>query len=101
RAFIGLPLACARCHDHKFDPFPQSDYYSLAGIFFSSHILPGPGAKTAGSPVLRIPLADPSEVEERKQILARVSELNQQIEDKITGQYAERAQDVLRRSDEY
>ena len=40
RAFLGLTLACARCHDHKFDPIPTADYYSLAGIFFSSHILP-------------------------------------------------------------
>ena len=40
RAFLGLTLACARCHDHKFDPIPTADYYSLAGIFFSSHIIP-------------------------------------------------------------
>ena len=33
RGFLGLTAACARCHDHKFDPIPQQDYYSLAGIF--------------------------------------------------------------------
>lgn len=33
RAFLGLTLACARCHDHKFDPIPTQDYYSIAGIF--------------------------------------------------------------------
>ena len=33
RAFLGLTVACARCHDHKFDPIPTQDYYSLAGIF--------------------------------------------------------------------
>ncbi len=33
RAFLGLTVACARCHDHKFDPIPQQDYYSIAGIF--------------------------------------------------------------------
>lgn len=33
RAFLGLTVACARCHDHKFDPIPQQDYYSVAGIF--------------------------------------------------------------------
>jgi hypothetical protein len=33
RAFLGLTLGCARCHDHKFDPIPTSDYYALAGIF--------------------------------------------------------------------
>jgi hypothetical protein len=36
RAFMGLTVGCARCHNHKFDPIPQADYYSLAGIFKSS-----------------------------------------------------------------
>ena len=36
RAFMGLTLGCARCHDHKFDPVPTEDYYSLAGIFKST-----------------------------------------------------------------
>jgi hypothetical protein len=36
RAFLGLTLGCARCHDHKFDPIPTSDYYGLAGIFKST-----------------------------------------------------------------
>ncbi|WP_422927876.1 DUF1553 domain-containing protein [Singulisphaera sp. PoT] len=36
RGFLGLTVACARCHDHKFDPIPTQDYYSLAGIFSSS-----------------------------------------------------------------
>jgi hypothetical protein len=34
--FLGVSVACARCHDHKFDPIPQSDYYALAGIFQST-----------------------------------------------------------------
>jgi len=38
RTFLGLTVSCARCHDHKFDPITQSDYYALAGIFYSSHI---------------------------------------------------------------
>ena len=33
KAFLGLTLGCARCHDHKFDPIKQRDYYSLAAIF--------------------------------------------------------------------
>ena len=36
RAVLGLTAACARCHDHKFDPIPTTDYYALAGIFRSS-----------------------------------------------------------------
>ena len=39
RAFLGLTLGCARCHDHKFDPIPTSDYYALAGIFRSTKSL--------------------------------------------------------------
>ena len=36
RAFLGLTLGCARCHDHKFDPISIDDYYALAGIFKST-----------------------------------------------------------------
>ena len=36
KAFLGLTVSCARCHDHKFDPIPTADYYSLYGIFASS-----------------------------------------------------------------
>jgi hypothetical protein len=35
-AFLGMTVACARCHDHKFDPIPTKDYYALAGIFRST-----------------------------------------------------------------
>ncbi|EMI54921.1 protein containing DUF1549 [Rhodopirellula sallentina SM41] len=33
RVFLGMSMSCARCHDHKFDAIPQTDYYALAGIF--------------------------------------------------------------------
>ncbi len=36
RAFLGTSVACARCHDHKYDPVPTADYYSLYGVFASS-----------------------------------------------------------------
>lgn len=39
RAFMGLTLGCVRCHDHKFDPIPQDDYYALAAIFKSTQSL--------------------------------------------------------------
>ena len=32
----GCPISCARCHDHKFDPISQKDYYALYGVFASS-----------------------------------------------------------------
>jgi len=39
KAFLGMTLGCARCHDHKFDPITQADYYSLAAILKSSNNL--------------------------------------------------------------
>lgn len=39
RSFLGMTLGCCRCHDHKFDPVPTSDYYALAGIFRSTKSL--------------------------------------------------------------
>ena len=36
RGFLGLTAACARCHDHKYDPIPTTDYYSLAGVFLNT-----------------------------------------------------------------
>ncbi len=41
RSVLGLTLACARCHDHKFDPISTHDYYALAGILRSSEPLAG------------------------------------------------------------
>ncbi len=41
RAFLGLTFGCARCHDHKFDPVSQEDYYALAGFFRSTQVLSG------------------------------------------------------------
>ena len=42
KSMLGMTIGCARCHDHKFDPIPASDYYALAGIFRSSDsLVPG------------------------------------------------------------
>jgi hypothetical protein len=38
RGILGLTVSCARCHDHKFDPIPTQDYYSLAGVFQSTKL---------------------------------------------------------------
>ena len=40
--FLGLTVACARCHDHKFDPITQADYYALAGVFASTRLVDRP-----------------------------------------------------------
>ncbi|HMC60065.1 MAG TPA: DUF1549 domain-containing protein, partial [Candidatus Solibacter sp.] len=46
RGILGLTVACARCHDHKFDPIPTRDYYGLAGVFASTVQAPRPLART-------------------------------------------------------
>jgi hypothetical protein len=47
RGLLGLTLACARCHNHKFDPIPTSDYYALAGVFSSTEMFNKPMAVEA------------------------------------------------------
>ncbi len=38
RAFLGISIGCARCHDHKFDPVPTRDFYAMAGVMFNTEI---------------------------------------------------------------
>lgn len=54
RGVMGLSVACARCHDHKFDPVPMRDYYALAGIFTSTETMWG----VAGHEKLTAPVTD-------------------------------------------
>ena len=49
RALLATTVSCARCHDHKFDPIPQADYYALAGIFRSTDLCAGVRNKMGGS----------------------------------------------------
>jgi len=59
RAFLGLTVACARCHDHKMDPISQRDYYALSGIFRStqtcSGTLAGVFPNFNASPLIELP----------------------------------------------
>ncbi|MFH1302648.1 MAG: PSD1 and planctomycete cytochrome C domain-containing protein [Planctomycetota bacterium] len=57
RATLALTVSCARCHDHKFDPIPTADYYSLAGIFLSTEPLYGTiKQKYSNSPTDLLPI---------------------------------------------
>jgi cytochrome c553 len=61
-AFLGLTIGCARCHDHKFDPIPQADYYRLLSFFRNIRL--SEGAKyTLDSPNY-VPLAEPAKLNE-------------------------------------
>ncbi len=44
RGFLGLTVACARCHDHKYDPIPTTDFYALEGVFASTDYIEVPAA---------------------------------------------------------
>ena len=101
RAFLGVTLACARCHDHKFDPITQQDYYGLAGIFFSTHFLPNPGSPASGVGMIRLPLASPAEVEKHKQYDAHVAELQKQIDQFVDSQYIAQGREAIPRTDRY
>jgi len=56
RAVMASSVACARCHDHKFDPFPMQDYYALAGVFASTKTYFGtwvsPANRVGGDPLV-------------------------------------------------
>ena len=65
KTFQGLTVACARCHDHKFDPIPTADYYSMYGIIESSRLVPKPARK---------PTDQPAKLEELKTLKAQIKE---------------------------
>ena len=69
RGLLGLTLACARCHDHKFDPLPQQDYYSLAGVFNNS-------ARH------ELPLTDPEVVDSYKKGQQTIRQLDERIKNR-------------------
>ncbi|MEX2171524.1 MAG: DUF1549 and DUF1553 domain-containing protein [Pirellulales bacterium] len=75
QAFLGLTLACARCHDHKFDPISIEDYYGLAGIFYSTRVLKSLGPVGLHTVAMRVPLVPQEYVQKRESQLARLAEL--------------------------
>lgn len=79
KAFLGLTLGCARCHDHKFDPILAEDYYALAGMFYSSHILAALGTKGGEYTVNRVPLVPAAVVEKRGEQVTRINEVNAKL----------------------
>ncbi len=62
RAFLGLTINCARCHDHKFDPLTTQDYYALYGVFHSTRY-PWPGIELEQKQRDLVPLIPQSEAD--------------------------------------
>ncbi len=79
KAFLGLTLGCSRCHDHKFDPVAQSDYYALAGIFYSTRMLKELGTKGGEITLQRRPLVPHEVVENHSQQVKQIAEVNAKL----------------------
>jgi cytochrome c553 len=82
RAFLGLSLACARCHDHKADPVTMSDYYALAGIFRSTDTRYGTwvdSESNRGGHLIRLPDLPGQLIPNRSLSKAEVEKLRAQL----------------------
>ncbi|MFT5527015.1 MAG: cytochrome c553/mono/diheme cytochrome c family protein, partial [Pirellulaceae bacterium] len=79
KAFLGLTLGCARCHNHKFDPVSQADYYALAGIFYSTRMLKELGTKGGEITLQRRQLVSPEVIEKRNQQVKQIGEFNAKL----------------------
>ncbi|MCI0666349.1 MAG: PSD1 and planctomycete cytochrome C domain-containing protein [Acidobacteria bacterium] len=79
KTFLGLSTSCARCHDHKFDPIPQRDYYALYGIFNSTRYS-FPGAEIYPHPAEMVGLNSGPDAERFYKIQKELSELDDRVE---------------------
>ncbi len=79
KSMVGLSVACARCHDHKFDPIPQRDYYALYGIFESSkYTFPGTELFPHAKDFVAL---NPKDADKLKAITDELSQLDHRIQD--------------------
>jgi cytochrome c553 len=88
RGFLGLTVACARCHDHKYDPIPQRDYYSLAGVFLNS-------------PYHEYPLAPVSVVDEYKALEKKKKNKEELLADFMTTESGQLAETLALQTSKY
>ncbi len=79
KTFLGLSVSCARCHDHKFDPIPQRDYYALYGVFNSVRYS-FPGAEIYPHPAEMVSLIGGREAENFYKQQKELSEIDDAIE---------------------
>jgi hypothetical protein len=101
RTFLAMTLACARCHDHKFDPLTTADYYGLAGIFYSSRVIADEVYLSHGTQRLRVPLVPPAEVEKHRQHLVRIHRREKKLQDEVERHYSDFARSLLPQVGQY
>lgn len=78
RAFLGMTFGCARCHDHKFDPFTTAEYYGLAGILASTKTME---THTVVARWLERPLGTPEAIAERDKQLAQIKSIDTRLKE--------------------
>ena len=98
KAFLGLTLACARCHDHKFDPIPTADYYSVAGILHSTE----PAEEVLDSPtqIRQIAAAHAQIGDLNSQIRTLLEPLPVNLVDRLSDDLLAATEDILARGKE-
>ncbi|MEM8666226.1 MAG: PSD1 and planctomycete cytochrome C domain-containing protein [Planctomycetota bacterium] len=112
RVFLGMSVACARCHDHKFDAIPQTDYYAMAGIFGSMTTYFGNPPSEYGtfstaqnrrsSSLLVLPVDDPNPYDksytatELEQVKSQISDLVGQLSNLRRGSQQSGGQNAIR-----
>ena len=83
RAFLGLTVSCARCHDHKFDPIPTRDYYAMAGIFRSTYTITQariPNQPGGEQPWSERPLGTPEETAAAEDYNRKLRKLQEELQ---------------------
>ncbi|GIS58920.1 MAG: hypothetical protein CM1200mP2_11450 [Planctomycetaceae bacterium] len=90
RGLMGLTVTCARCHDHKYDPIPQADYYSLYGVLRSS-----------SEPIVPPELQRPSQSEAHRKFRAELDKRSQAIRAFIIKAHANMLTASRKRAAEY
>ncbi len=88
RGFLALTVACAQCHDHKFDPIPTRDYYALLGVFDSTSFH-------------ELPLAGPDEVARWESQKKKIEAEEKTLADFLAGQGAQLAEILATRTADY
>lgn len=90
RGLLGLTVSCARCHDHKYDPITQADYYSLYGVFRSSV-----------EPLVPPLLAPPRLTNEYKEFAVELHKRKQKLAQFVDRTHTELVSSARRRTSEY
>lgn len=90
RGLLGLTATCARCHEHKYDPIPQEDYYSLYGVFRSSY-----------EPMVHPLFEPPPETDEYRKFAAEMTSRKTALMDFVTAKHRELVTSARERVDEY